>query len=175
MLNIKDLLVMCIISLVIGVLSSGFLVYKYQENKYEKIISDISAKTAQTIKTQTEKVLENERKNTDIISSLERNALTKDKRIQSLLADNRSLVFRNGGLRVSGSCEATNRASSSTSSNASTETSVCILSRETTETIVEEAHRGDTLGEYADVCHEYAKAIEEQRQRMMKEQNDNTK
>lgn len=171
--SIKTTLIALAIGLVLGLLSGGYVAWRIQGVR----ISAMEASEAKRISAQkdelqkaTEKVLEKERINSELTQQMESRNVAAQQRIASLLADNRSLVSRLGGLSLPGRCEAKAGTPATASGSTTAEANVCRLSDEVAEQLLTEAARADGAAEYANACYEFTRQINRQRERMIMEQ-----
>lgn len=170
----KIILLSSLMSIVLTALLVGGVVWKWQGGYYKSLIAGNNYKAEVTLRKLTQEKLETERNNEQLTQKLNKQAAEANEERNKLLADNLGLVTKYNGMRfTNSSCKnatgASNRASSSTVSE--TQSSECVLPAEATQLIIEATNAADTLTDRMSICEAYAESIQQQRERMIKEQN----
>ena len=170
----KILLISSCACFVLGSTLVGTAAWKYQSNKYEHIISEIKLSMQKALNDKTQQVLKQERVNASLTDEIERQKEKADQERASLLAANYQLMSKYNGLRFNGSsCKQATGASSQASSQpqGNSGQAECVLPAAASQFIVQLANKADELEDVAQECKAYANAVEEQRNRMIKEQD----
>ncbi len=175
MQNLQVLLMAILIALVVGSGTTGTIVYKYQTNKYERVIADASAKQQKAITQVTINALANERKNAQITAALDAK-YTEEHRKLGLVQDEftKYRSSNNSGLRITATrcfpAGATNSPSTgSTTTSPEASTGSAELSATTSEALESTARDADEMRLRLQIAQDYAKAIEAQRERLSKQ------
>lgn len=179
MFTIKSVIGAAAIGFVVAFLLSFGITHSYDAARYEAKEKTLIAKQEQELSARksdliaaNNKVLEIERSNNETTNHLNQKILEQ----QALLASQSNLLskFRSqsGGLSIRGNCsaQASSSAPDSTSSPAADNSSnVCELSPKLSDLLSEAFTKVEQLNIYASACHEYAVAIEKQREEITKE------
>lgn len=169
----KTTLIALAVGCILGLFLGGYAAWKIQGLHISSLqaaeIRRVSGMKDELQKA-TEKVLKQERINSELTQQMESRNVAAQQRIASLLADNRSLVSRLGGLYLTGHCEAKAGTTATAPGSITAEANVCRLSDEVAEQLLTEAARADGAAEYASVCYGYVQEVMKQRARMIKEQ-----
>ena len=139
---------------------SLFLVYDYFDDKYDREIERLQSEAEYTLRVETEKILERERSVREKLDKLvEEHNKTKTE-LSSLNSKYRAAIRNAGGLRDKGSWksgDSTKGKDSSATGNNGTDSRV--LSRETTEFLLNLTLEADLLRERLKLCQDWAKMI----------------
>lgn len=174
-MELKTVIIVSAIACVLCSISSIGLTYKYTSQHYELQIKDEHLKQQTELAKANEKVIVAERKNNEITSNLNAQALANSKIVDGLRAGLRNYRVANK-LRVSAdSCisatTVADSASNSVVAGASTATGgVCQLSGQFSEFLEKVTYDADVMRNNLIICKQYAETIDEQRKRM---HNDN--
>lgn len=175
MFNLQTTLIASALALVLGAGSAGIATYKWQYNKYERILSDERTKQAEEVAKVTTRAINAERQNEETTQKLDEQANQAAQRTNDLLAANRKLMSERGGVRVaatscSNSTSVTNSASSGTFTDTSSPTGAsCELPRAFTQILIDTFAAADTMRDRLAICQSYAEEIEQQRQQLEKD------
>ena len=128
------------------VFSAGLGTYKYQEHKYEAIITQHQMEASQKLQDETMKLLERERKMMQEIFELEARYNESQQELTNLDARYRKLVRDAGGLRDKGSGNGSNSSKGKdTGTSRADETGSRVLSEEATDFLLSLTREADEL------------------------------
>lgn len=156
--DIKGMLAALAVGLLVGALSSWYLTAEYKDSKWGKAVADQKVAAAKALQAETEKVLDAERKNTELNNNLEKNHAEASRKIDATLADNRRLARELGGLRDPGRRPGCGAAGAETGAAADPAggSAEGRLSDEASEFLLELAADADRAAEYAQTCRAWA-------------------
>lgn len=147
------------IGVLVGAVTAGGLVYKYEEASWRAAAETQKADAAQELSAATERARKAEADRDLFKDRLEKQHDERATRIESLLRDNRRLSTQLGGLldpgRREGGCGAVPGGTDSASVGAGG-SSGSRLSNEASEFLLEFAADADRAAEYAKTCHDWA-------------------
>lgn len=169
--SIQNFIIGCVIAFVCGVTSSGIAVWKYQSAKYKEkaLVAERIQKDA--LLAETKKTMQKENENGKIKEKLDELSAKYESQRQSDANAIRSLLkSSNGRVRGATVCETPTGTSDSSSGITSTIPAEGQLSAEFQEWLVGTLEEADRAAAYAEVAHEYALKVKEQRERMQNEQ-----
>lgn len=171
--SIKTTLIALAAGLIIGILSGGTLAWKLQALRIERMEVAEQKRISvakDELQALTEKLLKQERENASIATNLDKMSRDAELRrsrdattIRNLLAASRGVL---PGATV---CEAPVGTSTTAAVSTNAGTTEGRLSTEFQEYLAEVLRKADEAADYARVGHEYAKAVEAQRERMNNE------
>ena len=172
-LQLKTHLIAIAIGIALGSIIGGYACWKLQGFRIERMEVAEQKRISvakDELQVLTEKVVTQERKNSEITQQLEGSLVAKQKRVDELLTVNRDLLRKYGGMYVSGSCKAQAGTPTIPSGNIAAEATTCRVSDEVASTLLNIARDADSTAEYANACYEYIWQINRQRDRIEKEQ-----
>lgn len=162
MTDLKDLIIACVITFVLGAGTAGVGAWKYQENRWTATVATQKQEAAQVLANQTAKVLQAERKYDQFKTEVEKSDEIRKTQVESVLRDNRRLARELGGLRDPGrrpSGDSSVPSTPGTACQCSTGPAEGKLSDEATEFLLEFAAEADRAATYAQTCHDWAIGI----------------
>lgn len=172
----RGLILCSFVCFLLGSVLAGGSVWKWQHDRYEAQTSKLRSNLNTALAQKVQEVFEKERDNARIVQQLEEEAISSRKERDSLLAANNSILHKYNSLRFHGSsCKPEAGASNGAPSSAiegQAGAAECSLPKEASKFIVELANKADELQSYANTCEAYTRLIDEQRKRMLKEQED---
>ena len=170
--NFKVYIVVATIAFATGASSVGFVVYKYvtttKNNEILTIKTTLATKQSEYANALVEKERQNASTTTTLNARIEQLNSEKSKILASISSNE---YIRNGMLNAK--CESgkqENRVASGSSSNPQTAGSICQLNKDAESALFEYVKQVEELKVFAEAGKIYADAVEQQRQRMMKEQ-----
>ena len=141
-------------------IASLFLVYDYFDDKYDREIEKLQSEAEYTLRVEADKLLEKERHVREELSKLQEEHNKTKTELSALNSKYRTAIRNAGGLRDKGireSGDSTKGKNSSTTGN--NETDSRILSRETTEFLLNLTLEADILRERLRLCQDWARMI----------------
>ena len=141
-------------------IASLFLVYDYFDDKYDREIERLQSEAEYTLRVETDKLLEKERHVREELSKLQEEHNKTKTELSALNSKYRTAIRNAGGLRDKGireSGDSTKGKNSSATGN--NETDSRILSRETTEFLLNLTLEADILRERLRLCQDWARMI----------------
>lgn len=170
--NFKVYIVVATIAFATGASSVGFVVYKYVTTTKNNEILTIKTTLATQQYEYANALVEKERQNASTTTTLNARIeqLNSEKsKILASISSNESI--RNGMLNAKcGSGKQENTTSSGSANASETATSYCKLNKDAESALFGYIKQVEELNVYSQAAYEYVKAVEEQRQRMIKEQ-----
>jgi len=170
MLNLQSIAIAIAAAFVIGLGGGSWMAWSLTADYYQAVEAKrVSVQSKEVLKL-TEKVLQTERKNDETTGKL--NKLTLDfatKRDADSATISRLLRDKSSWVRSPVVCEAPAGASTAASGTATDTAPKGYLSEEFRRDLASILARADEAAAYAEVAHEYALKIEEQRERMKNE------
>lgn len=148
------------ISIALLWIASLFLVYDYFDDKYDREIERLQSEAEYTLRVETDKLLEKERHVREELCKLQEEHNKTKTELSSLNSKYRAAIRNAGGLRDKGSWkggDSTKGKDSSATGNNGTDSR--ILSRETTEFLLNLTLEADLLRERLKLCQDWAKMI----------------
>lgn len=187
MFGIRTLVFSCLIAAVLAAGGTWFITSNYKDGVWGKKLADkeleyetFKKQQAESAAKQAQAVVTQERTNAKTTAKLTSTYSKASQDNAKLAANNSKLLALHGGLLLHGTCEGipsskqSNGTSSGASSSPATSTpSEVRITREDSEPILEAAKNEAELYEYAKLAHEYALAVQAQRERMINSQEDN--
>ena len=155
-------LIAALVGLVLGSFSTWKVTADYKDKVWKGIVAEQEVKASKLFAEASAKTAEVNKKNEDLSSALEVKSIETKKQIDSVLADNRRLARKLGGLRdpfakpTSGCPVSGDTPTPGALTDGATQGR---LSDETTEFLLEFAHSADEAAIYANTCHQWAKEI----------------
>lgn len=172
--NIKTYLIIVVTTLLIGFLSGAYIAWKYVSNTKQQELTVLTNSIAKERQQYINKLIDKERENASITAQF-------SKRIDELNSEKAKVLARITRLQYSdvrmlnASCvsSGTKDGDSATSAIPATSTaSYCQLNNSAESALFGYIKQVEELNAYANLCFEYAQAVEQQRQRMMEEQKE---
>ena len=170
--GIKTYLIVGFTCLFTGFAAGGYVAYDYTSTKKDNEVLILATSAAKEREAYSNKLVEKERQNasttTTLNTRIEQLNAEKSKILDSL---SRAESIRNGMLNAK--CESgkqENRTSSGSTNASETATSYCKLNKDAESALFGYIKQVEELNVYSQAAYEYVKAVEEQRQRMIKEQ-----
>lgn len=148
------------VSVAITAFSVGGLTYKFEEAKWEAALQKQKIEAQQELQSATFEVLERERKAREQIFELENKHQETLQQLSALDTKYRRLVRNAGGLRDKGRGESGgNSKGTNTSTGGNNETDSRLLSRETTDFLLNITAEADEVREQLRLCQDWARTI----------------
>jgi len=170
MLNLQSIAIAVAAAFVFGLCGGSYFGWSLTSDYYSAKIIKTEAKAKDTLIVEQDKLIIQERKNNEITDKLNKLSLESSSKrdadaitIRSLLAD------KSKWLRNPTSCKDSAGASPATPSSATEQSPESYFSEEFQRQLDEIIREAVEASDYAEVAHEYALKIEEQRQRLSKE------
>lgn len=151
------------VAVAITAFSVGGITYKFEEAKWEAALQKQKIEAQQELQSATLEVLERERKAREQIFELENKHQETLQQLSALDTKYRRLVHDAGGLRDKGRGKSSsNSKGTNTSTGGNNETDSRLLSRETTDFLLDITAEADEVREQLRLCQEWARTISKQ-------------
>jgi len=169
MISLQSIAIAVAAAFVIGLGGGSWMAWSLTADYYQAVEAKrVSVQSKEVLKL-TEKVLQTERKNDETTGKLNKLALDFTAKRDADAATISGLLRTNRWLRSPVVCEATTGASPAASGSSADTATEGYLSEEFRRELASILARADEAAAYAEVAHEYALKIEQQRQRLSKE------
>lgn len=162
MFDIRTTAIATAVALTLGAASSWWLTAEYKDNKWIAKVEAQKVEAAKVLRAATEQAIAKEREHNAISTALEIKNAEKQNQHDAVLADNRRLASKLGGLRDPGrrqSCDSTLPTDSGTAKQPAAEAADVRLSTEASEFLLEFARDADRAAQYANTCYEWIRQI----------------
>lgn len=160
--NLRTTLIALAIGILLGGLTAWHFTAKYKDATWEASIAKQKSGAATELQAATERAIKAERAQNELSTQLEVQHVESQKQLDNVLADNRKLSAKLGGLRDPGrraSCSSAVPASTTTTGRAQDTTTDSRLSNEASGFLLEFARDADRAAEYANTCHNWVEQI----------------
>jgi hypothetical protein len=158
MFDIRTTAIAAAAALALGAASSWWLTAEYKDNKWFAKAEAQNVEAAKVLQVATEQAIAKEREHNAISTALENKNAEKQNQHDAVLADNRRLAAKLGGLRDPGrrqSCDSALPTDSGTTEQPAPEAAYGRLSAEASEFLLEFARDADRAAQYASICYEW--------------------
>ena len=170
--GIKTYLIVGFTCLFTGFAAGGYVAYDYTSTKKDNEVLILATSAAKEREAYSNKLVEKERQNASTTTTLNTRIEQLNAEKSKVLASLSRVEFVQSRM-LNASCIANkpeNRVASGSSSNPQATGSVCQLNKDAESALFGYIKQVEELNVYSQAAYEYVKAVEEQRQRMIKEQ-----